>query len=61
MKAKNRALWVFKDELIREYHERRRNAPYASTINRIERYSFTVTDPKSELIAYRVLHTRDSQ
>lgn len=61
MKAKSRSMWVFKDELVAEYHDRKRNAPYDSTINRIERYIFTVSEPDSELIAYRVLHTRNSR
>ena len=63
MKSKDRQMWVFKEELVREYHgssKTKRNAPYASVINRIERYVFTVQDPFSELIAYRVIHTRDS-
>ena len=61
MKAKSRSMWVFKDELVDEYHNQKRNAPYDSTINRIERYIFTVSEPDSELIAYRVLHTRNSR
>ena len=53
MKAKDRQMWVFKDELIAVYQ----NAPYQSTIHRIERYAFQVYDPLAELIAFRVLHT----
>ena len=57
-------MWVFKDELVQQYHgtaKSKKNAPYASEIDRIERYVFTVCDPSFELVAYRVLHTRDSQ
>ena len=59
-------MWVFKDELVQEYHQnkkdnRPKNAPYDSVINRIERYVFSVQDPRSELIAFRVLHTRNSR
>ena len=58
-------MWVFKDELVQEYHKGKRgntvNAPYDAVINRIERYAFTVHDPAAELIAYRVMYTRNSQ
>ena len=63
LKAKNRQMWVFKDELVQQYHgttQNKRNAPYASEINRIERYVFSVSDPAAELVAYRVMHTRNS-
>ena len=57
MRSQRRPMWVFKKELMDQYQSKN-NAPYGSTLHRIERYIFTAHDPDATVTAYRVLHTR---
>ena len=57
MRSRTRPMWVFQKELMDQYSAGR-NAPYGSTLHRIERYRFPVSNPDAEVIAYRILHTR---
>ena len=52
-------MWVFQEELLKMYDGGRKNAPFQSTVHRIERYRMTVSDPSETIILYRVLHTRN--
>ena len=50
-------MWVFQKELMDRYSAAK-NAPYGSTLHRIERYVFSARNPDAEIVAFRVLHTR---
>ena len=58
IRSQNQNMWVFKPELV-DLYQKGDNAPYGSTLHRIERHQFTVYDPEATLIAFRVLHTRN--
>ena len=58
IRSQTEDMWVFQPDLMKIYRERN-NAPYRSTVHRIERYSFKVRDPDSTMTAFRVLHVRD--
>ena len=59
MQSQTRDMWVFQEELLRAYGGGVKNAPYQSTVHRIERYLFRVEEPSASIILFRVLHTRN--
>ena len=61
LRSQSRDMWVFQEELLRMYDGGKKNAPYQSTVHRIERYRIKVSDPDQTLIMYRVLHTRNTR
>ena len=55
IRSKSQDLWVFQPCLT-DLYAKGNHPPFGSTIHRIERYQFKVTDPDAALIGFRISH-----